>query len=125
MHGLLRPLGWYQGKARVKGRLYDVGGYPGLVLDGMAGPVQGELYRLERPGRAFRVLDGYEGCRPPGAGEGEYRRVRCGVIVENGMTARAWVYEYARSVDGLTLLPEGGYFLPKARRRVAEGLKRR
>jgi len=123
-HHLIRSLGRYLEQARVTGRLYDVGGYPGLVLDAEGGEVRGELYRLARPGRAFRILDAYEGCRPPGAGEGEYRRVRCCVVTARGPLSDVWVYEYARPVAGLPWLADGVYLRPKAHRRVREGLGR-
>ena len=125
MHDLLRPLARYVGKARVNGRLYDVGGYPGLVLEDTAGPIEGELFHVARPGQAFRILDRYEGCRAPGAGTGEYRRVQCRVITEWGARTGAWVYEYAWPVTGLLLLAAGSYSPPKMPRRVKQALNRR
>ena len=125
MHGLLRPLGRFLDRATVRGRLSDIGGYPGLVLDDAAGWVHGELYRLTRPGQAFQVLDEYEGCRPADVGKPEYRRVLCEVVTDRGGLSKAWVYEYAGSVTGLELLADGDYPLPKARRRLIQALARR
>lgn len=125
MHGLLEPLGKYLGDAKVHGRLYDLGGYPGLILDGQGKAVQGELYLLDRPGRAFKILDAYEGCYGGGAVGSEYRRVRCTVITDGRVVDGVWIYEYARPVTGLPLLEEGVYPRPKATRLVRDGLRRR
>lgn len=35
------------GVATVRGRLYDFGNYPGLVLDASAGTVRGDVYQIE------------------------------------------------------------------------------
>src|SRR4029078_4068253 len=50
MHALLRETASLLGDARVRGVLYRVAEYPGLVLDAGAGWVLGELYRLGDPG---------------------------------------------------------------------------
>ena len=125
MHGLLRPLGRFLGRASVKGRLYDLGGYPGLVLDDAAGWVHGELYSLTRPGQAFEVLDEYEGCLPAEVGKPEYRRVLCEVVNDRGRFSKAWMYEYVGSVAGFALLADGNYPPPKTRRRLIQALSRR
>jgi gamma-glutamylcyclotransferase (GGCT)/AIG2-like uncharacterized protein YtfP len=44
--------------ARVNGRLYDVGAYPGLLLDGSDSLVTGELYEVED--ETLNKLDKFE-----------------------------------------------------------------
>ena len=46
-----------------RGRLYDLGDYPGVVLSRAGGTVHAELYRIERPA-ILAVLDDFELYRP-------------------------------------------------------------
>ncbi len=108
MHRLLRPHAVFLGEGRVQGRLYEAGGYPGLVLEG-DGRVKGELYRLRRPNSVLRVLDRYEGCSPSDPQPHEYRRVLTEVRRARGGRMRAWVYEYRLPAAGLELIPSGDY----------------
>src|SRR5438105_3735016 len=51
------------GPGRVRGRLYQVNSYPGLILsDGPDEWVKGEVYRLHNSSTLLPVLDDYEGC---------------------------------------------------------------
>jgi gamma-glutamylcyclotransferase (GGCT)/AIG2-like uncharacterized protein YtfP len=75
MHEVLRENASPLGRARVRGVLVRVAIYPGLVLDGRAGWVLGELYRLRDP-RVLEQLDAYEGVGPLDPEPREYRRVR-------------------------------------------------
>lgn len=58
----LTPPPLFVGRARVRGRLYGMGSYPGLVLDSSAGWVEGEVYRIDS--RLEPVLDGIEELYP-------------------------------------------------------------
>src|SRR4026209_2263583 len=74
------------GPATVPGRLYDLGPYPGLVLDEAAPDVHGELFALPEDPAVLESLDDYEGsCL--------YRRVECRATAANGETTACWVYE--------------------------------
>ena len=97
--------------ARLKGRLYKVSWYPGVVTS--ADPrdwVHGEVYRLADPAAALRWLDEYEGVShgPQSvAPREEYARIETPVALDAGATLVAWVYLYQRSVDGLTRIESG------------------
>lgn len=116
MHALLRETASPLGPARVRGVLVRVASYPGLVLDGRAGWVQGELYRLRDPA-VLEPLDAYEGAGPLDPEPREYRRVRARVQRQGGRVdereQEAWVYEYARPIAGLPIIASGDFLRPE------------
>jgi gamma-glutamylcyclotransferase (GGCT)/AIG2-like uncharacterized protein YtfP len=113
MHRLLTRHAERVGMARYAGRLYDLGGYPGVVPEPAAAPsVRGELYRLREPRALWPSLDRYEGCTDPGDAGAEYRRERQAVLREDGTPVQAWMYLYNRPTDGLRPIP-GGDFLQR------------
>lgn len=74
-------------KASMRGVLYDLGAYPGLVQKRTAAhSVLGELYELpeDRAPRLLRALDRYEGR--------EFLRRRVFVRLRNGRRRAAWTY---------------------------------
>jgi gamma-glutamylcyclotransferase (GGCT)/AIG2-like uncharacterized protein YtfP len=77
-------------EARVRGRLFDFGPYPGLRLDARAGWVCGEIFAVTA--EALAGLDDWEGVSPGGE-DGEYRRVRVEVERDGGEPEASWVYE--------------------------------
>jgi gamma-glutamylcyclotransferase (GGCT)/AIG2-like uncharacterized protein YtfP len=60
--GLDRRLGFVR-VVTIRGRLYDLGDYPGLVLGPLAGRVRAELFVIRDPG-VTAALDGFEGYNP-------------------------------------------------------------
>jgi gamma-glutamylcyclotransferase (GGCT)/AIG2-like uncharacterized protein YtfP len=100
------------GPARVTGRLYDLGEYPGLVLSSdPRDVVHGELFELGNPRPTLRWLDDYEGLRPGGATAGEYSRPQIPVMYEEGSIAGAsvdaWAYVYMRRVSAALRVAKG------------------
>lgn len=80
------------GPARLRGRLHDQGGYPGLVCAPPGGGwVSGEMLELEDPLDTLARLDRYEGFDPARAHAGEYVRV-IRRVESNGAEHAAWVY---------------------------------
>jgi gamma-glutamylcyclotransferase (GGCT)/AIG2-like uncharacterized protein YtfP len=103
----LRRRSRHVGSATTRGRLYDLGRYPGLRPPrGRGETVVGDVYRVTNP-RVFRVLDRYE------AGEARARarfvRARCVVTLPRGRRRSAWVYEYRRSVVTAARIASGDY----------------
>lgn len=98
------------GAARYRGRLLDLGDYPGVVPDPQ-GPhwVAGDLYRLRDPQGLLPVLDRYEGCTDAGDPSNEYRRARAEVLGPGDVRHEAWIYLYNRPTAGLTVIPGGDY----------------
>lgn len=108
MHGPLRAAASFVGSARVRGVLYRVDDYPGIVLDPGAGWVVGELYLLRDPAVLGR-LDAYEGAGTDDPEPREFRRVRTTVEPLAGAPLSAWVYEYGRPTEGLPVIASGDF----------------
>ncbi len=99
--GLEQRTDWL-GPARIHGRLYDFGDYPGLILGG-DGIVHGEVLAFADPA-LWTVLDAYEDYDPERSEASEYRRVEVELL---GGAGRAWTYEYNRSVEDRPLIVSG------------------
>ena len=92
----------FVGYARIQGRLFDLGEYPGLLLPGDPGAwVRGEVYALSNPRDTLARLDDYEG--------GEFERVELDAVLDSGDRSKAWVYAYAGSVTGRREILSGDY----------------
>jgi gamma-glutamylcyclotransferase (GGCT)/AIG2-like uncharacterized protein YtfP len=98
----------------VNGRLYQIDWYPGLVLDGTAGGIVGEVYQVS-PGM-LDELDRFEGP--------EYRRVQTLVRLPDGETVSAWVWEWLGTADETRRIT-GGDWLGTNRSRVSKSPKRK
>lgn len=105
------------GPARLRGRLLDLGDYPGLV-DAGTGPgwVAGELYRLSDPRGTLARLDAYEGCAPDSARPHEFERVSLKVLDAGQRSVRAFVYRYTGARDGRRLIRGGDWLADRAGR---------
>ena len=107
---LLERHGRYLAEGALAGRLYEVRGYPGLILSNLPGDrVHGELYRITRAAPLLRLLDEYEGCSPSHPRPHEYVRRKCPVLTAEGAAVPAWVYVYNRSVRALRRITCGDY----------------
>jgi gamma-glutamylcyclotransferase (GGCT)/AIG2-like uncharacterized protein YtfP len=82
------------GPGTIRGRRYDLGAYPGVVLDADAGgEVLGEVFLV--PDEAtFAQLDSYEDCRPSDPEASLFLRVRANVAMHHGTSELCWVYVY-------------------------------
>ena len=100
--GLERRTKWL-GPARLHGRLYDFGDYPGLILGG-SDIVYGELLSFDDPA-LWAVLDEYEDCDLERPALSEYRRVEIDLL--DG--ARVWTYEYNRPIGSASVVAGGDW----------------
>lgn len=107
MFEVLREHGTPRGPARVRGRLYVVDWYPGLVLDASAGWVIGEVW-TSLSAEAWVVLDFYEGCSAEDPQPHEFMRREATVEAAEG-ELRAELYEFKRAVDKLEQVPGGDW----------------
>ncbi|MFM1651832.1 gamma-glutamylcyclotransferase [Brevibacillus sp. B_LB10_24] len=101
-HHVVKPYLVQSQPGRVRGRLYDIGAYPALVLDEQADWVEGEWHCIREEGlRDLDELEGYTGE----AHNREYERV----WIQDGEADRSgWVYVYGDS-RGYPPIPEGSW----------------
>jgi gamma-glutamylcyclotransferase (GGCT)/AIG2-like uncharacterized protein YtfP len=98
LHRVLAPGATFVGEGTVRGRLLDLGRYPGLVTGG--GRVAGEVYRIDRP-ELLPVLDREEGYN--------FERRRAAVTLLDGRRVRAWLYRYRGPRERAVPLPGGNW----------------
>jgi len=108
MHDVVARHGNYMGEASIKGTLYSLGAYPGLVLGGES-LVHGELYALSDPKAALPLLDTYEGCAPDSPQPHAYIRRLAKVRLESGEVVETHLYEWIKAVDGLPHFADGRF----------------
>ena len=82
------------GRGTVRGTLYHLGEYPGLVESDGDARVPGVILELDDDAALAR-LDRYEGVD-----EGLYVRRLVAVARDDGAVDEAWIYFYARPVAG-------------------------
>lgn len=106
------------GKAKVKGRLYDMGEYPAAIPASDDVFIQGELYQVKNEAEfswAIGQLDDYEGIIPEPGEESLYRRELASVIIDDN-TVTAWIYWYNGSIAGKPAIPSGDVLSYRAKK---------
>lgn len=109
MGAMMRAHANYVAEAIIAGRIYDLGPYPGLVLEDCGTAVYGEIYEILRPNALLSLLDAYEGCAADDDLPHEFTRVIATVRDTDGKDYRAWVYVYQHNVDPQWMLSSGYY----------------
>lgn len=100
----------FKGIATVRGRLYDIGSYPGLILsDNPKEIVVGELYRIKNRRVVLNTFDQYEGCIDPFPNPWEYQRVKAEVKTAEGVKVLSWLYTYQWDVNEQMRIIPGDY----------------
>ena len=94
--------------AKIRGQLYRVGDYPGLVLSDAGHWVIGEIYLL-RSESQLHDLDVYEGCAKTSPQPYEYNRSIHEVVLNNGDLVKAWVYVYQQDTQALMNIGSGDF----------------
>jgi gamma-glutamylcyclotransferase (GGCT)/AIG2-like uncharacterized protein YtfP len=100
----------YISEGCIHGRLYEVDGYPGLVLShNPEEKVFGDVYSIGKDRSILARLDRYEECAEDCPEPHEYSRVKIGVELNGGRSIAAWVYLYNPDVSGLKRIESGCY----------------
>jgi gamma-glutamylcyclotransferase (GGCT)/AIG2-like uncharacterized protein YtfP len=108
----IAPAARFAGLARVRGRLYDLGAYPALLLDAGAGWVSGELYEVAPD--QWPALDALEEPVTASRPDGEYFKRTTEVEGVGGASRLAWLYAANPAVLILDREVAGGDWLTHA-----------
>jgi gamma-glutamylcyclotransferase (GGCT)/AIG2-like uncharacterized protein YtfP len=96
------------GEGAVRGVLYDLGDYPGTLLDSSAeGTIAGSVLELPEDESILAELDEYEGFDPGAPGQSLFVRVPHPVTLASGGTLVCWIYVYNRETAGVRVLNSG------------------
>lgn len=98
----------FDGNAKVKGKLFDLGPYP-VAVPSADGFIIGELYTIKNEsefGWALGQLDDYEGATFEQGEMQLYSRELVDVFIDNDTTP-AWIYWYQGSVEGKPRIESG------------------
>jgi gamma-glutamylcyclotransferase (GGCT)/AIG2-like uncharacterized protein YtfP len=98
LHHVLGRQAELLGMATARGRLLDLGRYPGVVEG--RGRVRGEVYRLRDP-QVLAAVDRAEGV--------QFVRGHTLLTLANGGRARAWMYRYRGPRERAVPIPDGDY----------------
>jgi len=99
LHRLLDGRAKFLGWGQVKGRIIDLGSYPGALPD-PGGTLHGEIYRVVEPA-LWAALDSAEGA--------QYHRREVTVRSEDGRDLAAGIYWYIGPLDRGVPIPGGDY----------------
>ncbi|MEO8147978.1 MAG: gamma-glutamylcyclotransferase family protein [Bacteroidia bacterium] len=90
----------YVGKGFVKGKIFDIGEYPGLIEStGNQSVVEGDVYSIKNETeKVFKLLDRYEGFIEGNLNKSEYIRKRKDIqLIREDKKIRSWIYIYNRT----------------------------
>lgn len=102
------------GSARVRGRLYDFGEFPGAVLDPSSRTmVYGELVALPSDEGLLEALDRYEEFDSSDPKRSLFIRKKAKIWMANGSSREGWIYVYNRHPGRAKLVRGGDYLRSK------------
>ena len=100
------------GEGSVAGELYDLGHYPGAILNNNSGPrISGLLFELPEDEAVLRAIDDYEEFIPELPAASQFLRVQCEAECA-GAGVTCWIYTFARSLAGARRIDDGVWHGP-------------
>lgn len=99
----------FVGEGFVLGRLYDMGEYPGAVLDDTGNKVFGKIFEFVGNSGALDQLDKYEGFEAKQPVTSLFVRKRNMIMRANQPPLTGWVYEYNGDVKSASIIKTGRY----------------
>jgi gamma-glutamylcyclotransferase (GGCT)/AIG2-like uncharacterized protein YtfP len=98
------------GNGSVPGTLYDLGSFPGAVLESVSSRrISGTVYRLPAGADILHRLDEYEEYYPESPKASQFIRTLCSVQLTDGRILECWVYEYNGHPDIRSIVESGTY----------------
>lgn len=91
----------------IRGRMYRIDWYPGLILDEAGDEIHGEVYTVDT--EELQTLDIFEGVSAGEYEGSEYRRVQTTVVQQDSMILTAWVWEWLGRVDESQKVSDGDW----------------
>jgi len=92
----------------VQGTLYDLGDFPGAVLESVSGRrIFGTVFALPENPEVLRELDAYEEFDPAAPGQSQFLRVRAVARLVSGAKRDCWIYIYNQGLAKARII-EGG-----------------
>lgn len=109
MHPLLKQLR-LMASGNVRGRLYDLGAYPGAITDEQSDTViVGRVFALPADEAVLTALDKYEVFDPAAPDESLFVRTSCCVCLADESRLTSWIYVYNRPVSNYQHIADGNY----------------
>jgi gamma-glutamylcyclotransferase (GGCT)/AIG2-like uncharacterized protein YtfP len=97
------------GRGKVRGRLYDLGDYPGAVLNKTGPIIFGEVFELPDNPSVLGKLDEYEGFDASNPKGSLFVRKRWLVSLDAGQRKWCWIYVYNRHPGAAPTLHSGDF----------------
>ena len=105
----LRDNSKFYSQGTVKGKLYNIGEYPGAVLlPNNDDAIYGIILKMDDPETALELIDIYEGFGEGHQQPNEFIRILTDADTENGPVT-CWIYVYNLPTQGLILIESGRY----------------
>jgi len=105
----LRDNSKFYSQGTVKGKLYNIGEYPGAVLlPNNEDAIYGIILKMDDPETALELIDIYEGFGEGHQQPNEFIRILTDADTENGPVT-CWIYIYNLPTQGLILIESGRY----------------
>ena len=93
---------------KLKGKLYNIGEYPGAVITEGGNYIYGSILQLNNSEKTLSVLDDYEGFGDDQPQPNEFMRILAEVEADT-VTLTCWVYVYNWPITGLPQITSGNY----------------
>jgi gamma-glutamylcyclotransferase (GGCT)/AIG2-like uncharacterized protein YtfP len=98
------------GTGSVPGTLYDLGRFPGAVLElNSLRRIWGTIYRLPVGSHVLHRLDEYEEYDSASPKDSQFIRKLCSVELTDGRKLECWIYEYNGRRDQVPIVESGAY----------------
>jgi gamma-glutamylcyclotransferase (GGCT)/AIG2-like uncharacterized protein YtfP len=103
------------GRGYARGRLYDLGEYPGAILDPASEiKITGEVFEITNKQDVLASLDSYEEFDSTNLQGSLFVRTQTLVALSDGRELKCWLYVYNKNPGAAPLIVSGNYDKYKA-----------